>query len=317
MKFILVVTDEFSRFTWMVPSVTKDTIALAKHLLSLFCTFGFPNAIKSDQAYFSKVVEAVNASGQVAHCGVIAFNHHANGIAERVNRSAQDVIFKLAKDSIGVDYWDQFVYPAMLYLNVKIHSAVKSAPFALMFGRSAFFQGGEGSDIENVPQNKVSNHMKIFWDNYKEVVIPRINKFREQAQQKTKKNYRKKLATYNVGDIVDWMIPNPKRKGDDRYKGPFEVVEVCDNNMYEIKSETDSFHAPANFLKSSSLKKDGRLYHEEIDEVAEASEVSREPELTRVIKKTRSTRKGKSMPTEESTRKSTRARRPTQRLITQ
>lgn len=47
----------------------------------------------------------------------------------------------------------------MLYMNVKIHSAVKSAPFSLMFGRTPFFQGGEGS---NVPNNKVTNYIKIF-----------------------------------------------------------------------------------------------------------------------------------------------------------
>jgi hypothetical protein len=67
MKFILVVTDKFSCFTWMITSSTKDAVALAKHLLSLFCTFGFSNAIKSDQAYFSKVIDTVNSSNQVAH----------------------------------------------------------------------------------------------------------------------------------------------------------------------------------------------------------------------------------------------------------
>jgi hypothetical protein len=113
------------------------------------------------------------------------------------------------------------------------------------------------------------------------------------------------------------MISNPKKKGDNRYKGPFEIVEVCDNNIYEIKSEINLFHALANFFKRFSLKKDGRLYHEEINEVAEANKVSKELKLMKVVEKAKLVCNSRSRPVTQSIKKSTRAVKPTQRLIAQ
>jgi hypothetical protein len=47
-KFIMHVKDHFTKFSWLFPLASKEAVHVAKNLKSIFCTFGPPTILQSD-----------------------------------------------------------------------------------------------------------------------------------------------------------------------------------------------------------------------------------------------------------------------------
>jgi hypothetical protein len=64
------------------------------------------------------------------------------------------------------------------------------------------------------------------------------------------------------------MVKNLKKKtkSDKSYLGLFVVEEVLDNNKYLIRSQVDTFKAPANFFKRRTLQPNEPLYTYEFEQ---------------------------------------------------
>ncbi|KAL0492063.1 hypothetical protein AKO1_000940, partial [Acrasis kona] len=282
-KYVLQVIDEFSRFTWLSACVSKKVEEVGKRLLSICASYGFPHALKSDNGgeFCGSLVRILNKAMNIQHKTIVAHDHHANGLIERNNRTARDTLIKLTNDaSNDITEWDHFVDITMLHLNSKIHSSVASSPFGLMFGRSPFSAGGDILRYTKEQQDQAVVQWLDFWTTFKRDVIPHILQLKKKKFNHIKPKYSKIIDQFNVGEYVMWRIPNPSDKTSDRYAGPFKIESVDAHNIYEIKSEVQTLHAPANFLNRISLKSGETLLSHQVNdkgiihtEIAEESEV--------------------------------------------
>ncbi|XP_032685324.1 uncharacterized protein K02A2.6-like [Odontomachus brunneus] len=87
-KYILVVVDAFTRFSWLFPSRTTGTRKTYKLMRMIFDVFGAPNCLVSDRgtAFTSSEFAEFMKEYQINHQKVVVAAPWANGIAERVNR---------------------------------------------------------------------------------------------------------------------------------------------------------------------------------------------------------------------------------------
>lgn len=87
-KFILLVIDAFTRFTWLFPTRSTGSKETIDNLRFLFGIFGSPEGLVSDRgtAFTSREFADFLNDLRVKHRQVAVASPWANGLAERVNR---------------------------------------------------------------------------------------------------------------------------------------------------------------------------------------------------------------------------------------
>ena len=134
---LLVIIDVFTGFVLLRALRKKEATTVAKELLSIFCLFGFPRIIQSDNGteFVNQVVSCLLAINGVKHRIIAAYNPRADGKVERAVGSTLLIIKKLLHGHQKA--WSLYVDFAQLSFNLKIASLTNSLPFVLMFGRRA------------------------------------------------------------------------------------------------------------------------------------------------------------------------------------
>ena len=96
-----------------------------------------------------------------------------------------------------------------------------------------------------------------------------VRKMKEEIQ--TKARYHHKKGTFNVGEIVYRKVET-RTKQDDKYEGPYEIVEKMEHGNYLIKArDQEPFEVPTNFLKLASKEIKGKI-NTKVDVVPDAEE---------------------------------------------
>lgn len=270
-KYLIVVVDDFTRFTWLRATPRKDAETVTSQIINIGSEFGFPSMIKTDQGteFDNVMMRELERAVGAHHQFVLPYNHHANGTVERANRTVRDTLLKLTLEATGkTSDWDQYLSITQLFLNARFHNTVMSTPFSLMFGRSAFPAGGDdwsespikgsSSSTTLVDRDKESaddlKRWKEFWTTFQQSVIPHLHDVQAHAHEKRVRTYRKKITEFKPGDVVMYRDPTITSKSQPRNKGPFAVKEILPHGKLLIMTNDGSFESPANFLKRAALK---------------------------------------------------------------
>jgi hypothetical protein len=270
---ILVVVDDFSKFVWLRPVEAKGAKQVAHHLLDIFTTYGFPSTLRSDRGkeYTNKLVKYVCELGNVEHKFTIAHFHSGNGRVERQNRTIRDTILKLALSTCKtLKEWHTIVPAAMLAMNARVHRSLRASPFHLMFGRTPFsvnlpeYEEDELMFDSDVDEDTIRTQKK-FWEIFKKNVIENIHEIKFQDYRKS--HYPHKKASFQIGDIVMWKIPNQSIKFQERNIGPFQIDKIDADGLCHIvgKDGRHGIVSPPNFLVPAELNEEEELYDEELD----------------------------------------------------
>jgi hypothetical protein len=263
--YLSVIVDELTGFIWVAASPTKDAERIFSHLQTVFTMFGFPSIAFTDggKEYRNKLFKCFADCGATTHILSIAHNHHENSKAERANRTIRNTVVKKSLAATGSEKnWDIFVSAAMLDLNTKIQASTEASPFALMFGRSPF-RAGEGAQ-GLLSQKEVQEKLILFWKTYIEQVVPKLQQFKAAKQEK--RSYKKKIAIFQVGDIVMLHKQVVANKAEPRYTGPYRVKQVLSNSKYEIEGKHSTLTVPTNYLKKVTLNEGEELYNNQKEE---------------------------------------------------
>lgn len=245
-RYILVVLDQMSGFVLLKALLTKEMAEVSEDILDIFLTFGFPEAIKSDNGseFCNKMVTELLSKANVRHNRIIAHNHHENGSVERVIRSVRDTLEKFIRSMDEQKYrksWEELVPLVQFGLNNRTHRVTQSTPFSLMFGRTAFQFKTKTAGIEE-SQKALSE----FWTTFNREIPDAVLKMRQLEHEGQK--YAHKTGTFKIGDHVMCKIQR-MNKSDDRYQGPFVITNTLKNGHYTIRRGEEVMEAPANFLK--------------------------------------------------------------------
>ena len=111
------------------------------------------------------MVKAMLDHAKVEHLVTVAYDHQANGQAERMVRVTRDTIEKLIRESDQEQFrnrWEELVPRVQFALNNRVHRVTQATPFALMFGRSAFAKVSANMEsVEHGPERLME-----FWQTY-------------------------------------------------------------------------------------------------------------------------------------------------------
>lgn len=144
---LLVVIDVFTGFVILRPLRTTAADIVARELWSLFCTFGLPKIMQSDNGseFVNEIVRALVKLTGIDHRFISPYSPRADGKVERAIGTVMSVI-KKELHGRSVD-WPLFVPFAQLAFNHKVTTLTGSSPFVLMFGRAL----NELKDYTDIP----------------------------------------------------------------------------------------------------------------------------------------------------------------------
>ncbi|SAL96875.1 hypothetical protein [Absidia glauca] len=203
--YILVMIDICTRFVIIRPIPDKTAVTIANALIDVFCTFGFPKIIQSDNGseFVNGTVGKLMATTRINHRVISAYHPRANGAAER---TVQTVKATLEKQIDGESRdWDLFVPTVQLAINAKIVRLHGSAPFSLMFARKL----NEFTDYTSVHipakntrvgTDRITKRIKEMSDIVLPAIVQRTKEVREASQKKF--DGKHKLVEYPVGSLV-------------------------------------------------------------------------------------------------------------------
>lgn len=235
---LLVIIDVFTGFVLLRALRKKEATTVAKELLSIFCLFGFPRIIQSDNGteFVNQVVSCLLAINGVKHRIIAAYNPRADGKVERAVGSTLLIIKKLLHGH--QEAWSLYVDFAQLSFNLKIASLTNSSPFVLMFGRRA----NELKDFTaDPPMRSIDlDAWKEHQDKLTALVFPAVSeRIKAEKQKMVKKFERIRKAVMAdplpAGARVMLRDMNRQNKFEPSYVGPYTVEKKMRSGSYLLR----------------------------------------------------------------------------------
>lgn len=135
-KFILVYQDHLTKFVQLRPLNSKTAEEVAKVLLDIFCIFGAPSILQSDNGreFANKVVD--NLKSMWTGLNIIhgkPRHSQSQGSVERANQDVQNMLMTWMKDE-NCEKWSEGLRFVQLMKNRAYHDGIKRSPYKAMFG---------------------------------------------------------------------------------------------------------------------------------------------------------------------------------------
>lgn len=234
-KFLLVIVDAFTKFVIIEAVRSTKAKPVIRALQNVMCLFGVPTRIISDRgsAFTSKSFQVFCESYAIKHVLNAVATPRANGQCERYNKTIVSMLSTMSveKDS---DEWDTYVKSVQSALNTAFNRSINTTPVKALLGYQATSMA-ESTLINSIRSTMERLDLKELRGQIKEHI--------DADQQKQKEYYDKKrrdAIVFHEGDLVRVVITSESNTGSSkkllpRYKGPFRVVKVLQNDRYEVE----------------------------------------------------------------------------------
>ena len=213
-KYILVVTDLFSKWVEAFPLAVTDSITLARILTDeVICRYGVPESLHSDQGanFVSEVMQSLCAQLGIKRTQTSAYHPEGNGQVERFNRTLEAMLSKVVEEH--QKDWDCHLQKVLFAFRTAVHESTGYTPLFVMSGRSpnlpidvllgrAQTQGQELPDYVRKTQSSLKSAFSV--------VRQRLHK----AHQRQKQLKDQAIAgdAFQVGDRVWLFVPSKRDK---------------------------------------------------------------------------------------------------------
>jgi hypothetical protein len=264
---LLVVIDVFTGFVILRPCKSSSAEEIAQEIWDIFCTFGFPKILQSDNGheFVNDLLRALVKISGIDHRFISPYNPRADGKVERAIGTVASVIKKMVHGTNML--WPMYVPFAQYAFNLKISALTGSAPFSLMFGRKAnewrdFTKDPADSIPLDIDNDRQLSKWKEHQDKMVSLLFPAINTRvlgAKNAMVSKLNKLRKALIpkTLQVGTEVYLSDPVKTNKWQPSYLGPYTIVRRAHNGAYVLRDSTGDIldrHVPIDQLKVLSSK---------------------------------------------------------------
>ena len=242
-RYILVISDYFSKWVEAFPMENMEALTVAKILVNEFITrFGVPEVIHTDQGrnFESTLIKDLCSLLGIEKSRTSPYHPQSDGLVERFNRTLLNMLCTAANNH-GQD-WDVMLPNLLMAYRSSVHATTKFTPFQMLFGRQIklpvdlMFGTPETEGI--TCQSQYVNDLRLRLENcYR---MARENISLEQLRQKSQYDKKQAGSVFQIGDLV-WLY-NPVKKtnrGSRKlyrpWQGPFKIIEIVNEVTYRVQ----------------------------------------------------------------------------------
>lgn len=229
-EYLFVFVDGFTKYTLLSHTRKIDADSAIRALNKTVHLFGPPSLLIVDQgrSFANKQFKEYCRQTQIDLHFIATGASRANGQVERQMSTLKNMLSVAeAEESKS---WQQAIGDIQLAINTAPHRVTKHSPMELMFSRV--------SRPKNlvIAGTEISDNTVIEVSQMREQASREIIKAASYSKQRFDKG-KAKLVPFKEGDLV--LLKNEERnqlKLDPKYRGPFRVINVLDNDRYEVVS---------------------------------------------------------------------------------
>jgi hypothetical protein len=240
MQYILTTVDVCTSYTVIKPLQNSQMETVARSLWTTMCDYGTPKIIQSDNGpeFANRVISTLADIYGVDHRLSTAYHPNTNGAVERKNRDVSQILRKMCNGTM--QQWDEWLPMVQIALNDSISQRTASSAFSLMYGRG--FNGFRDFSLvqESRDIDTAFNEVKDSWNEFKQAVLPGLEARTQgvKLKQENKMNERHQVLSLKSGSMVMARNFGSKSKWDDRYIGPYEVIQQHEGGAYSLREPT-------------------------------------------------------------------------------
>ena len=271
-RFILVITDSFTKYCELVAIENKEAQTVAQAIMDHWITrYSTPFEITSDQGkeFCNKLTQSLFSKLSVLHNTTSPYHPQANASAEVFNRTMRRYL--QAFISPPFTDWESYLPALRFSYNTSINKATKASPFSLLFDmppRMPFFEAERFIDY--------SGDLNV---------LTRLSQARQLAVEQNlqyKDNYKRQYDKYmrageteiQPGSQVLLEISQKKGKNpklQPLFCGPYQVISVSETNAtILVKGKPKVVHL--NHVKPYHSQEEGEESEEELPQIPWATE---------------------------------------------
>ena len=242
-RFILGITDQFSKFCSLIPLKDTSAQSVARALFECWISqFGAPVEIMSDNgaAFKSSLKSQLCLLMGIKETFSPPYFPQANGQAERLFRTTKCMMKLIIRDYKC--HWDETLATINLAIRNSKNKATGFTPFEILFGRRArlpidwqFYDKTQSENLDVSMGDYVISLTKILHDVQRHARHHLAMEIQKQADYYNKKNLYRKLK---IGDLV---LVRTTRQGYGlqkyKYNGPFKINNKLGEWTYEILNQ--------------------------------------------------------------------------------
>ena len=238
-KELLVVTDVFSKFSWLQPMrrvCGEKVVEFLEH--SVFRVFGTPQVVHTDNAtYFrGRVFQAFLADWGVTHIFTPAHCPRPNN-AERTNRIVEELLRAALVSDSDQRRWEEHVGRIEMALRISQHEATRETPYRVVFGRDYVSSGDqyEGQGNRYQDNSLRAAEMNRIWEDVQN------NLDRARLRSCARYDQGSRVRRFDVGQVV-WKREFPISRQADNFNYKLaprfrkvRIGRVMGSNSYEVE----------------------------------------------------------------------------------
>jgi hypothetical protein len=231
-KFLLCMTDAFSKYTEVIAIPNKEATTVANAIFTHWiCRFGCPTIIHSDNGkeFINKLTKELWTLLDIKQTHTSPSHPQCNAQVEVFNKHVAKYLQKFVSQTT-LD-WERLLAPMVFSYNTQYHRSIKCSPFQVMYGMEPRLPSFPAPDMPNYSESEASDRLR-------ELQITRHIAMELNLEQTEKGLFdqQKKSATYEfqVGQLVYYNQTNflhKNRKLAQNWIGPVKVTKVIFPNL--------------------------------------------------------------------------------------
>ena len=237
-RYLLVVTDSFSKWVEAIPTKKEDSQTVCKYLINQYVPrFGLPLRIRSDNGtHFKNTdLQAVEKALGISHAFGSVYHPQAQGQVERMNQTIKTKLAKACADSKLK--WTEALPFVLMSIRNSVNRTTGYTPYELMTGRGMPGPATAGPlpsllDLDNL--NAASHYYAL-------TTLVAFFSLQVKQQAKRKEPARPPPTKVKDGDWV-WLKVIKRKWAEARWSGPYQVKASTSHSVKLAKKGDNWYH---------------------------------------------------------------------------
>jgi hypothetical protein len=250
-QYILVMQDMLVRWVELAPMKIADTRSILDKFEKYWIfRYGLPERLLTDRAavFTGEAMREWCQFYGVEKLHTIAYRPQSNGMNERMHQELAKY-FSIYLEGQSKARWPAEMQKASWVYNTSFHTSIGMSPYEALFGEPPPMgaQGipKTGDELENFERFYGMRRQQLV--ERQKLVQKSLMRAQERAIEHKNKNAHK--IPFTKGDYVLYKNNNPKTKWDEKYYGPWKIIDQISPVIFELEMEGCRFSAHAAQLK--------------------------------------------------------------------